>query len=89
MDSMKVFVNVGPGLAKEIPKGIFPNKMKIAKVIPKYKAGDIHELTNYRPVSLLPQSSKILEKVFYNRLDGFITKHMYYVNSNAPLGLIG
>ena len=55
--------------------GIFPNRMKIAKVIPIYKAGDKHELTNYRPVSLLPQFSKILEKVFYKRLEEFVTKN--------------
>lgn len=47
--------------------GKFPNKMKIAKVVPLYKTGDRHHLTNYRPVSLLPQFSKILEKLFNNR----------------------
>lgn len=55
--------------------GIFPNKMKTAKVIPVYKSRDRHTLSNYRPVSLLPQFSKILEKIFYIRLDDFITKH--------------
>jgi len=39
-----------------------------AKVIPLYKNGSKHHFTNYRPVSLLPQFSKILEKVFNNRL---------------------
>ncbi len=47
--------------------------MKIA--IPIYKTGDIHILSNYRPVSLLSQFSKILKKIFYTRLDNFITKH--------------
>ena len=42
--------------------GQFPNHMKIAKVVPLYKTGDKHQFTNYRPVSLLPQFSKILEK---------------------------
>ena len=54
--------------------GTFPNKMKIAKVIPLYKSGNKHHFTNYRPVSLLPQFSKILEKLFNNRLDNFIDK---------------
>ncbi len=49
--------------------------MKIAKVIPIYKTGNRHELSNYRPVSLLPQFSKILEKIMYSRLNDFITKH--------------
>lgn len=48
--------------------------MKIAKVIPVYKTGNKHHFTNYRPISLLPQFSKILEQVFNNRLDAFIEK---------------
>lgn len=55
--------------------GKFPNKIKIAKVVPLYKSGDTHHFTNYRPVSLCPQFSKILEKIFSNRLDKFIDKH--------------
>ena len=42
--------------------GKFPSKMEIAKVVPLYKSGDRHQFTNYRPISLLPQFSKILEK---------------------------
>ena len=47
--------------------GIFPDAMKIAKVISIYKAGIKHESNNYRPISLLPQFSKILEKLFDDR----------------------
>lgn len=54
--------------------GIFPDSMKVAKVIPLYKNGDKFMLTNYRPISLLPQFSKILEKLFVTRLDQFIDK---------------
>ena len=39
--------------------GSFPNKIKIAKVIPMYTTGNKHNFTNYRPVSLLPQFSKL------------------------------
>ena len=55
-------------------QGIFPDRMKIAKVIPLFKAGQKDVFTNYRPVSLLPQFSKILEKLFCVRLDNFIDK---------------
>lgn len=55
--------------------GQFPTKMKVAKVIPLFKSGDKHTFSNYRPISLLPQLSKILEKVFANRLTDFILKH--------------
>ena len=33
-------------------KGIFPDKLKIAKVIPTYKADDPIHFKNYRPISL-------------------------------------
>ena len=39
-------------------KGVFPDAMKIAKVIPLFKSGDKHVFINYRPVSLLPQDSR-------------------------------
>lgn len=60
--------------------GIFPEKMKIARVVPIFKAGDNKLLTNYRPVSLLPQFSKILEKLFNNRLMKFIENYSILFN---------
>ena len=55
--------------------GVFPSKMKIAKVVPIFKAGDKSSFNNYRPISLLPQFSKIVEKLFNARLDAFLEKH--------------
>ena len=51
---------------------IFPERIKIAKVIPIFKSGKKASFTYYRPVSLLPQFLKILEKLFNNRLDKFL-----------------
>ena len=48
--------------------------MKVAKVVPLFKAGDRSVFSNYRPISLLSQFSKILEKLFNERLDKFIDK---------------
>ena len=53
-------------------KGIFPQGMKLAKVIPLFKAGQKDAINNYRPVSLLPQFSKIFEKLFNKRLYTFL-----------------
>ena len=58
-----------------LSKGVFPDAMKIARVIPLFKSGDEHVFNNCRPVSLLPQFSKILEKLFDNRLDIFFDKN--------------
>ena len=56
-------------------KGVCPSELKIAKVIPLFKAGDVMEFSNYRPVSVLPLFSKILERLMFNRLLSFINKH--------------
>ena len=49
--------------------------MKIAKIVPIFKAGEKSSFNNYRPISLLPQFSKIVEKLFHARLVAFIEKH--------------
>ena len=54
----------------------FPKALKIAVVKPIFKNGDKHLLCNYRPISILPFMSKILEKVIYNQLSSYI------INSN-------
>lgn len=63
---------------KSFQTDIFPNKMKMAKVVPIHKNGDKHMLSNFRPVSMLPQFHKILEKLFVHRLDDFIEKYYCY-----------
>ena len=55
-------------------QGIFPNELKVALVSPLYKAKDPMIFSNYRPISLLPLFSKILEKLMYNRLLSFLNK---------------
>ena len=54
--------------------GIVPSALKLAKVVPIFKQGSHEDITNYRPISILPYFSKILEKLMYNRLYDFVTK---------------
>ena len=58
-----------------ITLGIFPEVLKVAKVIPVYKSGSRHNPTNYRPISLLSCFAQICEKLLYKRLDIFIRTH--------------
>ena len=51
-----------------LTKGIFRDKLKIAKVIPLFKKGEKSIFSNYRPISLLPSISKLFEKVIYQQL---------------------
>ena len=60
---------------RSLTQGVFPSELKIAKVIPLYKGDSKCLLSNYRPVSILPVMSKILERLMYNRLLSFINEH--------------
>jgi len=56
--------------------GLVPADLKIAKITPIFKAGDKNLITNYRPISVLPFFSKIMEKLMANRLTDYINKHV-------------
>ncbi len=66
---------------KSIHEGVFPDSMKIAKVTPQYKAKEKHLLVNYRPISLLPVISKILEKIVHKRVYSFLVKKLLLFDS--------
>jgi hypothetical protein len=63
---------------QSILNGIFPEKLKIAKIIPLYKKDDPSSLNNYRPISLLPSISKIFEKIVFAQI-------ITYFNENKLL----
>ena len=60
---------------KSLETGTVPTSMKIAKVIPVYKSKAKNTFTNYRPISLLPNISKILEKIVHIQLYHFLELH--------------
>ena len=58
-------IHIPPGIIfRNIVKtGIFPDQWKLANVSPIHKKNDKQLVSNYRPISLLPICSKILEKI--------------------------
>jgi hypothetical protein len=66
-----------------ITGGIFPEKFKISRTVPIFKAVNPTLCDNYRPISLLSTLSKILEKFIaiqltnHLELNGFFYKHQY------------
>ena len=52
--------------------GVYPDLLKIAKTIPIYKKGSKLTISNYRPISLLSNLNKILEKLMFNRVYKFL-----------------
>ena len=61
--------------------GIFPEKLKVAKVIPLYKKGDNHLFDNYRPISLLSTVSKIFEKTVFTQVYNYFCTHKLFYES--------
>ena len=49
--------------------------MKIAEVVPVFKKGDSNLLTNYRPISIFSQTSKIFEKFISSKINDYLEKY--------------
>ena len=90
---MLTYVLAGPGLIEVltsifnrcIMEGIFPNALKLAKILPIHKGDSQFEASNYRPISLLPIISKIFEKLILTDLiNDFLSKHQ--ILSSNQLG---
>lgn len=64
-----------------IEEGVFPDCLKVAKVIPIHKKGDKNDKKNYRPISLLPIFSKVFEKIIHNQvMNHFESENLLYKN---------
>ncbi len=64
---------------KSLETGIVPDLMKLAEIIPIYKSKDKTSLNNYRPISLLPIFSKLIEKIVHKRLYNFLmSQNIFY-----------
>lgn len=88
---VKLFRSIGTFIALplsilinlSLAAGKFPRVLKTAVIKPIYKKGNSEDMTNYRPIALLSILSKIVERVFHNRLKdflvatNFLTPHQY------------
>ena len=101
--------NLPPGLLKDaagviakpltfiinlsLETGVVPTEWKMAKVIPIFKSGSMAEIDNYRPISILPTLSKILEKMVHKQLmkhfefNGFLSEHQFGFRPNRSTEL--
>ena len=60
---------------QSLSTGVFPDKLKIAKVIPLYKKYDPHLVDNFRPISFLPAISKMFEKIVFNQMYDYFDRN--------------
>ena len=75
MDPLTVIIN------QSLCTGVFPDNLKLAKVVPLFKKGNPHLLDNYRPISLLSTLSKIFEKVVFQQVYSYFTNNkLFYEN---------
>ena len=86
--------NVSPKLLKYFPRkiilcfvhifnlsmkdGKFVESFKCAKIVPIHKAKSRQDMSNFRPISLLPVASKILEKIVHRRLYDFLSANNFF-----------
>lgn len=75
-------------ISLSLSTGVIPEDLKVAKVIPLFKAGERQCFNNYRPISILPCFSKVMEKVVYKRIichinnNSILYKHQYGFRKN-------
>ena len=58
-----------------LQRGTFPNGIKFARVSQIFKKDEEFLFTNYRPISVLPCFSKLLERLIYNRLYKYLLQN--------------
>ena len=61
-----------------LSRGEYISAFKIAKIVPVFKKGNPTEVNNYRPISLLPVMSKVLEKIMHRRVTSFLTQQNFF-----------
>lgn len=60
--------------------GVFPSNLKRGKIVPVFKKGNRNFLANYRPITILPFFSKLIEKLISDRLMAYFAKFNLLTN---------
>ena len=66
---------------QSLQTGIFPDKLKLAKVLPIHKKNDDNILDNYHPISVLPTNSKVLKRIMYYQIYNHFTELKLFFDS--------
>lgn len=88
--SLSVIINIA------FKNGIFPNSIKVAKVLSVFKKGGRLSVSNYRPICILSSLSKVTKKLFIFRLNKYLQKFNilkscqfgFHVGSSTNLALL-
>ena len=66
--------------------GLFSSVLKTAKVVPVFRKDSKLDFSNYRPISLLSNTEKILEKLMFRRLYTFSITTTLFITYSLDLG---
>ena len=58
-----------------ITSDIFPDDLKVGKVSPVHKSGDRDDLTNYRPITILPTIARVFERLLYDQMYTYLAEN--------------
>ena len=75
-----------------LESGIFPDELKLAEVVPVYKKNDKKDKSNYRPISILSNISKIYERCIQKQLNeylaNFLSKFQSVFDKDSVLNIV-
>jgi len=80
--NVKVFKTIAPHIIEPLTfiinsclqAGTFPDELKLSEIIPIHKGGNRDAPTNYRPISILPVISKVMEAIIKTKLIAYLNK---------------
>ncbi len=69
---------------RSLQEGIYPEKWKIANVMPLFKKGDRNKPCNYRPISLISCIGKVMERIVFKHMYNHLSMHnLIYKNQSG------